>query len=169
MGCPDQSPFIVIQEPSRQLILHLTVLGVPRGARPRASRTICELRAELSQRLAVLASDGVTDPEELRRLVLASFPPAKIESAGLRVVWVTRRGACFAPRVPFSRSRQAVCPPYLSRGALAQSWHHPLADRFSAADGGECLLCPSYEYALAAVSFPAASETAYESLRPGRQ
>jgi hypothetical protein len=36
----------------------------------------CELRAELSQRLTVLASDGVTDPDELRRLVLASFPLA---------------------------------------------------------------------------------------------
>ena len=36
----------------------------------------CELRAELSQRLTVLASDGVTDPDELQRLVLASFPLA---------------------------------------------------------------------------------------------
>jgi hypothetical protein len=33
-----------------------------------------ELQEELSQRLAVLASDGVTDPEELRRQALASFP-----------------------------------------------------------------------------------------------
>ena len=32
-----------------------------------------ELKAELSQRLVVLASDGVTDAEELRRQVLASF------------------------------------------------------------------------------------------------
>jgi hypothetical protein len=29
---------------------------------------------ELGQRLAVLASDGVTDPEELRRQDLATFP-----------------------------------------------------------------------------------------------
>jgi hypothetical protein len=36
----------------------------------------CELRAELSQRLVVLASDGVTDPDELRRQALASFPLA---------------------------------------------------------------------------------------------
>ena len=36
----------------------------------------CELQAELSQRLAVLASDGVIDPDELRRQVLASFPLA---------------------------------------------------------------------------------------------
>ena len=36
----------------------------------------CELQAELSQRLMVLASDGMTDPEELRRQVLASFPLA---------------------------------------------------------------------------------------------
>lgn len=36
----------------------------------------CELQAELSQRLAVLASDGMTDPDELRRQVLASFPLA---------------------------------------------------------------------------------------------
>ena len=33
-----------------------------------------ELQEELCQRLAVLASDGVTDPEELRRQALASFP-----------------------------------------------------------------------------------------------
>ena len=36
----------------------------------------CELKAELSQRLVVLASDGMTDPDELRRQVLASFPLA---------------------------------------------------------------------------------------------
>jgi hypothetical protein len=36
----------------------------------------CELQAELSQRLMVLASDGMTDPDELRRQVLASFPLA---------------------------------------------------------------------------------------------
>jgi hypothetical protein len=35
-----------------------------------------ELKAELSQRLVILASDGVTDPDELRRQVLASFPLA---------------------------------------------------------------------------------------------
>ena len=35
-----------------------------------------ELQAELSQRLMVLASDGMTDPDELRRQVLASFPLA---------------------------------------------------------------------------------------------
>ena len=35
-----------------------------------------ELQVELSQRLAVLASDGVIDPDELRRQVLASFPVA---------------------------------------------------------------------------------------------
>jgi hypothetical protein len=35
-----------------------------------------ELQAELSQRLVVLASDGMTDPDELRRQVLASFPLA---------------------------------------------------------------------------------------------
>ena len=35
-----------------------------------------ELKAELSQRLVVLASDGVTDAEELRRQALASFPLA---------------------------------------------------------------------------------------------
>jgi hypothetical protein len=36
-----------------------------------------DLQEELSQRLLVLASDGVTDPEELRRQALASFPLAK--------------------------------------------------------------------------------------------
>ena len=36
----------------------------------------CELRAELSQRLVVLASDGITDPDELGRKALASFPLA---------------------------------------------------------------------------------------------
>jgi hypothetical protein len=36
-----------------------------------------ELQEELSQRLMVLASDGVTDREELRRQALASFPLAK--------------------------------------------------------------------------------------------
>ena len=36
----------------------------------------CELQAELSQRLVVLAADGMTDPDELRRQVLASFPLA---------------------------------------------------------------------------------------------
>jgi hypothetical protein len=35
-----------------------------------------ELQAELSQRLVILASDGMTDPDELRRQVLASFPLA---------------------------------------------------------------------------------------------
>jgi hypothetical protein len=35
-----------------------------------------ELKTEISQRLVVLASDGVTDPDELRRQVLASFPLA---------------------------------------------------------------------------------------------
>ena len=35
-----------------------------------------ELQAELSQRLGILASDGMTDAEELRRQVLASFPLA---------------------------------------------------------------------------------------------
>ena len=35
-----------------------------------------ELKAELGQRLVVLASDGVTDAEELRRQALASFPLA---------------------------------------------------------------------------------------------
>jgi hypothetical protein len=35
-----------------------------------------ELQAELSQRLVVLASDGVTDADELRRQALASFPLA---------------------------------------------------------------------------------------------
>jgi hypothetical protein len=35
-----------------------------------------ELRAELSQRLMVLASDGTSDPDELRRQALASFPLA---------------------------------------------------------------------------------------------
>jgi hypothetical protein len=35
-----------------------------------------ELQAELSQRLVVLASDGMSDPDELRRQVLASFPLA---------------------------------------------------------------------------------------------
>ena len=32
-----------------------------------------ELRGEVNQRLVILASDGVTDPDELRRQVLASF------------------------------------------------------------------------------------------------
>jgi len=36
----------------------------------------CELQTELSQRLVVLASDGMSDPDELRRQVLASFPLA---------------------------------------------------------------------------------------------
>ena len=36
----------------------------------------CELQAELSQRLVVLASDGMTDPDKLRRQGLASFPLA---------------------------------------------------------------------------------------------
>ena len=35
-----------------------------------------ELQSELSQRLVILASDGVTDPDELRRQVLSSFPLA---------------------------------------------------------------------------------------------
>jgi hypothetical protein len=47
------------------------------AARERPSRfsNDCELRAELGQRLTALASDGVRDAHELRRLVLASFPP----------------------------------------------------------------------------------------------
>jgi len=35
-----------------------------------------ELQSELSQRLVILASDGITDPDDLRRQVLASFPLA---------------------------------------------------------------------------------------------
>ena len=35
-----------------------------------------ELQAELGQRLVVIASDGVTDAEELRRQALANFPLA---------------------------------------------------------------------------------------------
>jgi hypothetical protein len=35
-----------------------------------------ELKAEISQRLVILASEGVTNPDELRRQVLASFPLA---------------------------------------------------------------------------------------------
>jgi hypothetical protein len=35
-----------------------------------------ELKAEINERLVILASDGVTNPDELRRQVLASFPPA---------------------------------------------------------------------------------------------
>jgi hypothetical protein len=35
-----------------------------------------ELKAETNERLVILASDGVTNPDELRRQVLASFPPA---------------------------------------------------------------------------------------------
>jgi hypothetical protein len=48
-----------------------------RAVRPLQARFAndCELRAELSQRLVALASDGVTEPYELRRRVLASFPP----------------------------------------------------------------------------------------------
>ena len=35
-----------------------------------------ELKAEINERLVILASDGVTNPDELRRQVLASFPLA---------------------------------------------------------------------------------------------
>ena len=35
-----------------------------------------ELKAEINQRLVILASDGVTNSDELRRQVLASFPLA---------------------------------------------------------------------------------------------
>jgi hypothetical protein len=35
-----------------------------------------DLQSEFSQRLVILASDGVTDPDELRRQVLSSFPLA---------------------------------------------------------------------------------------------
>ena len=35
-----------------------------------------ELKSEITQRLVILASDGVTNPDELRRQVLASFPRA---------------------------------------------------------------------------------------------
>ena len=35
-----------------------------------------ELKAEINQRLVILASDGVTNPDELGRQVLASFPLA---------------------------------------------------------------------------------------------
>ncbi len=35
-----------------------------------------ELKAEINERLVILASDGVTNPDELRREVLASFPLA---------------------------------------------------------------------------------------------
>ena len=33
-----------------------------------------ELKAEINERLVILASDGVTNPDELRRQVLASLP-----------------------------------------------------------------------------------------------
>jgi hypothetical protein len=41
---------------------------------PPRFRERCELKTELNQRLMVLASEGITDPVELRRQVLASFP-----------------------------------------------------------------------------------------------
>jgi hypothetical protein len=41
---------------------------------PARSNTHRELKAELTQRLMVLASEGITDPVELWRQVLASFP-----------------------------------------------------------------------------------------------
>jgi hypothetical protein len=41
---------------------------------PARFRERCELKAELHRRLMVLASEGITDPAELRRQVLASFP-----------------------------------------------------------------------------------------------
>ena len=74
---PDQFPVIAIRKLSWQSTLLLTVLGTSskRDLLARFSND-CELQAELSQRLAVLASDGVIDPDELRRQVLASFPLA---------------------------------------------------------------------------------------------
>ena len=77
MGLPDQFPVIVIRKLSRQSTLHLTGLGTSsrRATSLRASPTIW-LKAEINQRLVILASDGVTNSDELRREVLASFPLA---------------------------------------------------------------------------------------------
>ena len=69
----------------------------------------------------------------------------------LIVVWVARCGRGFSARAPCSEARQNVCPRYRFRDALAQPWHQPQADRFSAG------LCPLRQYALAPVLFPAAS------------
>src|SRR6476646_12009385 len=75
----------------------------------------------------------------------------------VRPVLVMPRAVCFAPRVPFSRSRQSICPRSQCRRALAPSWHYPQADRFWATEGGDSFSCPFCEYALAAVPLPAAS------------
>jgi len=38
---------------------------------------MAELSMSLSRRLVELAADGVTDPQELRRLALETFPPTR--------------------------------------------------------------------------------------------
>ena len=43
--------------------------------RPARFATDNAMRAELGERLLALVSDGVTHPEDLRRQVLATFPP----------------------------------------------------------------------------------------------
>lgn len=55
---------------------------------------------------------------------------------------VTRHAAYFAPRVPFSRSRQSVCRRSQCRRDLAVSWHHPQADRFLTEAGDSFFIHP---------------------------
>ena len=49
--------------------------------------------------------------------------------------------ACFAPRVPFLKSRQSVCRRCQCRRDLAASWHHPQADGFLM-EATDSFLCP---------------------------
>ena len=70
--------------PSLRSILHLIVLEVlAERNRPARFATDNAMRAELGERLLALVSDGVTHPEELRRQVLATFPPCLSQWGGV--------------------------------------------------------------------------------------
>ena len=50
--------------------------------RPARFATDNAMRAELGERLLALVSDGVTDPDELRRQALATFPRSLDQGPG---------------------------------------------------------------------------------------
>ena len=118
-------------------------------AHDRSNKTGTLIRAVPPNGLTKICGNKCADDAEDRRenKALTLVRPAPL--------WVMRRAACFAPRVPFSRSRQSVCPRSQCRRDLAPSWHHPQADRFWTEAGDSFVsIC---EHALTAVSFPAAS------------
>ena len=78
------------------------------------------MRAELGERLLTLFSDGVTHPEELRRQVLATFPPC------LSVNWrgfESRARACHSRPISMSVAFRRQADSARPADTLAQRLH----------------------------------------------